>query len=250
MDQLQADARVRAGGRARLASLRWRASLASTQSQISRQVAALEQRLGASLLTRTTRQVQLTPDGQLYLDFARRALLETDEGEALLRGGRQTLSGRLRLSTSAAIFKFLVFEPLQGLMAQHTSLELDIQINDAWVDLVTEGIDLAVRAGQLHDSNLIARELAELPMVVVAAPQYLQREADRRPPIVVPAALEQHECLLFTLGRDPRWQFEDEAGRRQQVSVAGALALQPGPCGARGAAARPGRGAHAPLRGG
>jgi DNA-binding transcriptional LysR family regulator len=193
----------------------------TTQSQVSRQVANLEARLGAALLTRTTRQVQLTAEGQVYLEFARRALTECDEGEALLRGGRQTLAGRLRISTGAGLFRHVVFEPLQAMLAQHPGLELDVQINDAWVDLVTEGIDLAIRGGELSDSGLIARKLADLERVVCAAPAYLQREAAHRPPIVHPAALELHECILFTNWRDPRWHFEDEHAQRYSVNVAG-----------------------------
>ncbi len=195
--------------------------LDSTQSQVSRQVASLEQRLGATLLSRTTRQVQLTPEGQIYLEYARRALTECDEGEALLRDGRQTLAGRLRISTSAALFHHVVFEPMQALLAQNSALALDVQINDIWVDLVTEGIDLAIRAGELIDSGLIARKLTDLERVVCASPAYLQREAALRPPIVHPTALEQHECIVFTSWRDPRWHFEDENGQAYSASVAG-----------------------------
>lgn len=193
----------------------------STQSQVSRQVAALEQRLGTVLLTRTTRQVQLTSEGQVYLEYARRALMESDEGEALLRGGRQALAGRLRISTSAALFRHLVFEPLQALMAENPGLELDVQINNSRVDLVTEGIDLAIRAGDLQDSSLVARKLIDLRRIVCAAPSYLRRMSAERPPIVHPQALEQHECMVFTHWRDPRWHFEDEAGQAYPVSVSG-----------------------------
>lgn len=193
----------------------------STQSQVSRQVSNLEQRLGTMLLNRTTRQVQLTTEGQIYLEYARRALIECDEGESLLREGRHALSGRLRISTGAALFRHVVFAPMQALMAQNPGLQLDVQINDAWVDLVTEGIDLAIRGGELADSSLIARKLTDLERIVCAAPAYLQRESASRLPIVHPSALEQHECLVFTHWRDPRWHFEDELGQAYAVSVGG-----------------------------
>jgi len=193
----------------------------STQSQISRHVANLEQRLGAALLTRTTRQVQLTTEGRMYLEFARRALSECDEGEALLRDGRQSLSGLLRISTAGGLFRQVLFKPLQDLMAANPGLQLDVQINDAFVDLVSEGIDLAIRGGELSDSSLIARKLTELERIVCASPAYLQRESATRPPIIHPSALEQHECLAFSNWRDPRWQFEDEQGQSYDVSVGG-----------------------------
>lgn len=218
MDQLQAmRVFVRVAERANFSAVA--RDLNSTQSQISRQVAALEQRLGAVLLNRTTRQVQLTPEGLAYLEYARRALAEADEGEALLRGGRQALAGRLRLTSSGAVFQHLLFDPLQALMTEHPQLELDINLADGFIDLVTEGMDLAVRAGQLDDSGLVARKLCDLEFVVVASREYLQRHADQRPPIVAPAALSQHECLSFSQWRDPRWFFEADDGQRQAVAV-------------------------------
>lgn len=220
MDQLQAmRVFVRVAERSSFSAVA--RELNSTQSQVSRQVAQLEERLGATLLTRTTRQVLLTPEGQRYLESARRALAEIDEGEALLRGGRQTLTGPIRISTSAAFFHFLLFEPLKALMAQHPQLELDLRISDALVDLVTEGIDLAVRGGELSDSSLIARKLCDLPFLIVASREYLARHADSRPPIVAPQALEQHEAVRFSGWRDPFWRFHDEQGRSHVVQVKG-----------------------------
>ncbi len=220
MDQLQAMRTfVRVAERGSFSAVA--RELNSTQSQISRQVAQLEERLGATLLTRSTRQVALTPEGSTYLEFARRALNETDEGSAALRGGQQSLRGSLRISASASIWEHLAFPPLRDLMRAHPELSLDVQLNDARVDLVTEGIDLAIRGGTLDDSGLVARQLGELAMVVVASRSYLTQSADSRPAIVTPMALEQHECLSFSLWRDARWRFEDEQGRVHAVNVTG-----------------------------
>jgi DNA-binding transcriptional LysR family regulator len=220
MDQLQA-MRVFARVAERSSFSAVARELEITQSQVSRLVAQLEERLSAALFTRTTRQVQLTPEGLLYLESVRKALNEVDEAEALIRGGRQTLSGNLRITTSAAILQYLVFDPLEALMAQNPELQLDLQVSDHLVDLVTEGIDLAIRGGQLNDSGLVARKICDLPFVVAASPEYLARSAGTRPPIVVPHALEQHDCLRFTGWREPIWRFEDESGHTQAVSIRG-----------------------------
>lgn len=193
----------------------------SNQSQISRQVAALESLLGTALLNRTTRQVQLTTEGQLYLEFARRAISEADEGAALLRGANRTLTGRVRLSTSTAIYRCLLRKPLAELMGRHSEFELDVMLSGHRVDLVSAGLDLAVRLGELSDSGLIARKLLDTPLVVVAAPSYLRRWSDVRPAVVAPAALGQHDCIIHTSWRDPRWHFEDERGGRQAIAVDG-----------------------------
>lgn len=193
---------------------------ATTQSQISRQVARLEQRLGAHLFTRTTRSVGLTDEGRLYLDYARRAVAEADEGQAMVRGGARRLQGRLRLATTSGMLRYLLLDALKSLCVAHPNLNIDLVIADAINDLVTDGIDLAIRIGSLHDSGLVARKLAELPRVVVASRAYLEATAGDLPAIVTPEALQHHQCLLFAGLRERRWTFHGEHGAIQ-VPVSG-----------------------------
>ncbi|MBI3367430.1 MAG: LysR family transcriptional regulator, partial [Burkholderiales bacterium] len=98
--------------------------MGGAQSQVSRQVAQLERALGVHLLQRTTRAVLLTDEGRLYLEFARRAIAEADEGAALVRAGAQQVHGRLRMALPLAVFRHLLFEPLQALMQAHPALQL------------------------------------------------------------------------------------------------------------------------------
>jgi DNA-binding transcriptional LysR family regulator len=201
--------------------------LALAQSQVSRQVAQLEQMLGANLLTRTTRRVTLTPEGAAYLEHARRALAEADEGLQAVRRGTQRLHGRMRLAVSGGLLRFVLFDPLEELLRQHPELALDFLIGDERIDLGQHGADLAVRAGELDDSGLVGRKLAELTRVLVASRGYLSASAARSPPILSPAALEHHQCLVFTGMRERRWLFRGSTGQ-QAVAVSGRVSFSVG----------------------
>jgi DNA-binding transcriptional LysR family regulator len=107
------------------------------------------------------------------------------------------------------------------LMAQHSKLKLEIQLSAELVDLVTQGLDLAIRLGDLPDSRLVARKLTEFPLIVVASPRYLRLSSDSRPAPVAPAALAHHDCIVHTSWRDPRWHFVDEEGAKQIIAVGG-----------------------------
>lgn len=227
VDQLQAmRVFVRVAERASFSAVA--RELDMTQSQVSRHVAKLEESLGAHLLTRSTRHVTLTQEGQLYLESVRRALSELDEGEAMLHAGRRTLTGRLRIATALPLFQFLVFKPLRSLMARHPGLELELQLSVGTVDLVANGIDMAIRAGALADSGLMARKLCDLPYIVVASRQYLVQTADSRPPIVTPESLSHHECLWPDQYRSHDWSFEDAVGRSIRVNLGGRWRIDEG----------------------
>jgi len=185
---------------------------ATTQSQVSRHVAQLEQRLGAHLFTRTTRKVLLTDEGQIYLDYARRALAEADEGAAEVRGGMRRMRGRLRLAMSHGVLRYLMFDALESFLAAHPELAIDFVLDDGAPDLVAGGIDLAIRQGEQADSALLARRLVELPRVVVASRRYLERSAGTLPAIVTPAALTQHQCIVHAGLADRRWHFDTDDG--------------------------------------
>src|SRR5262245_35263350 len=131
----------------------------ATQSAVSKQVAALERALGARLLTRTTRSLALTEEGERYFEQARRLVAEIAEAEATLRRGEQRLSGWLRVAASVGYGRLKLMPLVQGFLAQHRDVKIDLRLSDGFVDLVEQGIDVAVRIGELADSSLVARRV-------------------------------------------------------------------------------------------
>jgi len=130
--------------------------LGQTRSAVAKAIARLEQRLGARLFHRTTRRQALTDEGQAYYDHCRRALDALAQAEDALMQGRHEASGRLRVAAPLALGRELVAPVLLELLAAHPRLELDLQLSDRVVDLVGEGVDLAVRIGELPDSSALA----------------------------------------------------------------------------------------------
>ncbi|MFT3811313.1 MAG: LysR family transcriptional regulator [Micropepsaceae bacterium] len=180
-----------------------------TQPTVSRQIAALERHLGRRLLTRTTRSLALTEDGRVYLASARLALeaMEEASGSLSARGGR--VSGVVRLSASVAFGRLNIMPLLGKLLAAHAGLEVDLVLDDSFVDIVEEGVDIAIRIGDLPDSQLAARRIGEIERLVVAAPAYWARHGKPQHP----RELSQHDCVLYTSaqGRDV-WSFETPEG--------------------------------------
>ena len=181
-----------------------------SQPAISRQIAALEDHFGERLLHRTTRSLTLTDDGRDLLIHATRVLDALAEAETAVGRRRGTVAGMVRLSVPV-IFGRLYLTPRIGkLLEAHPALELDILFNDGVVDLVAEGIDLAVRAGMIADSSLIARRLGTVARHAMASTSYLQRRGTPQ----TPTDLAEHDCLMFTQGASPtHWTFEGPEGK-------------------------------------
>jgi len=181
-----------------------------SQPAISRQIAALEDHFGERLLHRTTRSLTLTDDGRDLLIHATRVLEALAEAETAVGRRRGTVAGMVRLSVPV-IFGRLYLTPRIGkLLEAHPALELDILFNDGVADLVAEGIDLAVRAGMIADSSLIARRLGTVARHAMASTAYLQRRGTPQ----APADLLEHDCLMFTQGASPtHWTFEGPDGK-------------------------------------
>ena len=192
-------------------------ALGLTRSAVSKQVALLEERLGAQLLRRTTRRIRLTEAGEvLYprcrelLDIAKTA---TDELDALIDSPR----GRLVVSAPLGIGEAFLAPRVPGFLARYPQIEIDVTLDDAVVDLVAGGIDVAIRAGRLADTSLVARRLRDLRLVICAAPTYLQDAA----PIVVPADLEGHSWVSYSpLGLPQRLRLV-RADRSADVRLGG-----------------------------
>lgn len=178
--------------------------LGLSPSAVTRLIGALEARLDVRLLNRTTRSLSLTDAGRRYLERARRVLAELDEAEAGARRERVTPSGRLIVSAPRMFGRLHVAPLLSRLMRRYPALLVELQLNDRFVNLVEEGIDLAVRIGDLGESSLVARRVGETRRVVVGASSYVR--ARGRPER--PEDLAKHAITLFTtLDAPSEWRF-------------------------------------------
>ena len=194
----------------------------TTQSAVSKQIAGLERHLGAKLLTRTTRTLSLTDDGERYFEHVRRLVLEVDEAESQLRDGQQRLTGALRVAAPAG-YGVRVLQPhVLSFLVAHPAVKIDLKLNDGFIDLVEHGIDVAVRIGELSDSNLIARRIGSIGRVVVASRNYIEAvSAERRLPRI-PEDLQGHPCIVYTESQNRGlWRFSTPDGSTVAVRIDG-----------------------------
>lgn len=204
--------------------------LNTTQSAISKQVAALEQALGARLLTRTTRSLALTDEGGRYFTEARRLVAEVREAEAALRKGEQQLSGLLRVAASVGFGRLKLMPLVQSFLAAHPEVKIDLRLSDGMIDLVEQGIDVAVRLGELPDSGLLARRVSGTRRVLLAHRSYVRRVAKKPGLPRVPQDLLAHNCIVYTEQAARHvWHFTagpgamEAPGTVQPVQVSGNL---------------------------
>lgn len=200
--------------------------LGTAPSTIAKAVLRLEESLGVKLFHRTTRQVSLTPDGQRLFQRCERVLAEIEDLQADAAGTRAHASGSVRIDMPIVFGRRVLLPLLAQLQEQHPALEFDLRFSDAYVDLVRDGIDIAVRVGELRDSTLVARRFASQTLLLCASPAYLQRHGtptSRR-------ALAAHQAVLFRMpssGRDRPWQFA-ERGRAKSLTPATRTRLNDG----------------------
>jgi DNA-binding transcriptional LysR family regulator len=196
-------------------------SLVLPTSSVSRGVARLEASLGVRLLHRTTRRLRLTDAGHAFLEHARVALAELDQGADRVRALGAEVRGTVRLSASVDVGVHLLPPIVTRFVARHPHVRVEMSFTSRYVDLVEEGFDLAIRAGKLGDSTLVARRIGAPALGLFASKAYLARRGAPRSV----ADLAHHECLLFR-GRGDRatWRFEGPDGERT-VEVRGALAV-------------------------
>jgi len=184
-------------------------ALGSTPSVLSRAITRLEARLGVQLLRRTTRSLNLTPQGRAYREQAQAAFTQLADAERSLQAPGDGLTGTVRLSVPTTYGHHRLPHLLAPFLARHPGVQVELNITNRNVDLVAEGYDLAVRLGPLADSALVARPLEHAPMCLVAAPAYLQRAG-------IPHTLDelaQHACLPFVMpstGRVAPWLLRDD----------------------------------------
>lgn len=198
--------------------------LGLSKSAVSKHISGLEARLGVLLLNRTTRRLSLTELGIAYRDHAQRILGDIEETELAIHEHTVEPMGKLRVNAPMS-FGILHLAPLlPGFMAVHPRIEVELALDDRRIDLIEEGFDVAVRIGRLDDSNLIARRLAAVPMVCAASQHYLARCR----PIDDPNDLAGHNCLRYTLNRQPsEWCFR-RADESRAVKVKGTLTANNG----------------------
>jgi DNA-binding transcriptional LysR family regulator len=190
--------------------------LDSTKSAVSRRVSRLEERLGVQLLRRTTRVLNLTETGQSFYDHSARILADLDEAEAAVQLEHGELRGSLRVALPLSFGVRHMCKPIAAFTKQHPKLHFDLDLNDRRIDLVEEGMDLALRIGHLKDSSLIARKLFEVHTVIAASPHYLKAHGEPR----TPEDLRDHDCLVYSNLADPdKWSWKDEKGKQHGVKV-------------------------------
>src|ERR1700676_1624139 len=154
------------------------------QPAVSKAIVQLEEWLGVSLLMRSTRSVVPTEAGRIFYEHARRTIEEADEAVVAARGSASGLSGKLRVSTSVFFGQLHVIPQLSAFLAEHPDLDVELVLDDRVVDLVNEGIDVALRIGTMPDSNMTARRIAEGRRVVGPPPRILRAlEPPTRPAV-------------------------------------------------------------------
>ncbi|WP_320827613.1 LysR family transcriptional regulator [Reinekea sp.] len=196
--------------------------LGLSRSSVSKQLAALEQRVGSRLLNRTTRTLVLTDVGRQVLQEAHKVELALQTIEHISDDHQSEMSGTLNLSCSSAQGRVHLVPLITQFLARYPRLRVNLQLEDRFVDMVAENIDVSIRTGYLPDSNLIARKLGDLSWVLCASPGYLKNA----PPLDTPRDLLQHRCLFYKNAKMTMstWQFAGADGT-QTVTVSGPLAI-------------------------
>ena len=187
--------------------------LGLSPSGVTRLIAALENRLGARLLQRTTRKVALTDVGTRYLERVRRILADVEEAESSAEGERTRPSGRLVVSAPIGFGRLHVSPMMSQYLARYPEVTAELRLTDRTVNLVEDGVDLAVRIGHLPDSTLVARHVGEMRRIVVASNSYLAQRGEPD----TPEAIASHDTIQFGAATAaPEWRFVED-GREVRV---------------------------------
>ena len=178
-------------------------------SAVSKLLSRLESRLGVRLLHRTTRTLNLTEGGERYYARCQEILADIEDAEAALTGFVREPAGILRINSTPGFAKHQLLPLMPAFTARHPQLTLEFQLTGQAIDLIAEGVDVAIRLGALKDTSLVGRKLGESRRVVCASPGYLATHGTPR----TPAELRQHDCLrLSTSDAFNQWQFSGPEG--------------------------------------
>ena len=195
-------------------------SLGIAQPTATKAVAAIEQRLGARLLHRSTRGITPTEVGALYYGKCKHISSDVEDAEnlaALVQGG---VGGQIRISTPLAFGRMILTPLAMRYMNENPSIRIDLGMDDRFVDLVEDGIDVAIRMGRLAASTFGARFLGVMHWVIVASPDYLAQHSAPQ----VPSDLSQHPCVIYSnMQGEDHWTFTGPTGEEMSVQVHGRL---------------------------
>ena len=195
-------------------------------SAVSRHIAQLETHLDARLLNRTTRRISLTDTGRAYYERCVQLLADLEETEALAGSQNATLRGTLRLTAAVSLGVSHLAPAIAAFSAQHPALGFDVMLSDRQVDLVEEGLDLAIRVGEVGSQNLIARTIGQARLMLCAAPAYLARHGTPQSP----DELVGHACLTYAYSSDSNvWRFQRAGAQPQRVRINGPIHANSGP---------------------
>lgn len=194
--------------------------LGMSRAMTTKHVQTLEAELGARLLNRTTRKLSTTEAGRAFHARAERVLADLDEAEQAVADVSSSPKGLLRAAAPMS-FGFRHLGPaIAEFMRECPDMAVELSLNDRMVDLVDEGLDVAVRIGRLAESSLVARRVGSARLIAVASPEYLARKGKPKSP----ADLAWHDCLDYTLSTTgPEWRFVDRDGKEARARVAGPL---------------------------
>jgi DNA-binding transcriptional LysR family regulator len=181
--------------------------LGLSPSGVTRLIAALEDRLGARLLQRTTRSVTLTDVGARYLERARRILGDVEDAENAVEGELTRPGGRLVVSAPVGFGRLHVSPVMSAYLMRYPEVSGELRLSDRIVNLVEDGVDLAVRIGHLADSSLVARHVGEMRRIVVASSSYLRAHGEP----MTPSAIASHQTIQFgAVTASPDWRFVEQ----------------------------------------
>lgn len=181
-----------------------------SQSAISKAVGSLEKRLGVALFNRSTRNVNLTDQGQRYYDRTRPLLEEMDEADGEVTSSTHDVSGLVRIAAAATFGRLHVLPLLPELLSRYPGLQVDMVLSDFVRDMVDDRIDLAIRVGPVNEPEAVARRVAVTPLVCVGSRRYFEKHGTPR----TPAELVDHNCLVYGgLVESANWPFSGPEGR-------------------------------------
>jgi DNA-binding transcriptional LysR family regulator len=199
-------------------------ALGLSPSAVSKLVTRLETRLGVRLLQRTTRALHLTEEGEAFYAAARRIVGDIEALENQITGERGTPHGLLKVTTSLAFATHQLAPVLSEFLARHPAVQLELLPTDRVIDMVEEGVDIAIRIGRLADTSFMARKIGEDKRLICAAPDYLARHGTPRQP----EDLMRHACIVSR--ERPhlnRWEFR-QGGEVREIEVSGRVAVNEG----------------------
>lgn len=192
-------------------------------STVSAAIKELENRLGTRLLHRTTRSVSLTSDGHAFYERCQRVIQEVEDAENLFRQSDVQPAGKIRIDVPGRIGRLLIAPSLPDFFARYPEITLEMGVTDRSVSLTEEGVDCALRVGELNDSGLVARKLGDLKFINVASPDYLAAHGKPQ----TPAELAHHYAVGYaspTTGRTEKWEWMEQ-GRWQSTDMRGKVTV-------------------------